>query len=82
MSAGVEADRNFTMKRAGKGVDDSAARHSNRADEAKTGKSWAETNGIGNRDGFMGLSGALGRAVATIGTLALLICCPAFVFIL
>ena len=46
------------------------------------GKSWAETDGTGDRDGFLGFTGAIGQAISLMGTLSLLICCPAIVILL
>ena len=52
------------------------------ADDVTAGKSWAETDGMGDRDGFLGFSGAVGQAISLMGTLSLLICCPAIVILL
>mmetsp|Transcript_9693 Transcript_9693/g.17455 ORF Transcript_9693/g.17455 Transcript_9693/m.17455 type:complete len:477 (-) Transcript_9693:77-1507(-) len=73
------------MKRAGKGGEPATADPASIetiSSPANNAKSWAETSGVGDRDGFMALSGASGQAVALLGTLALLLCCPAFVFVL
>ena len=39
-------------------------------------KSWAETDGSGDRNGVWGVSGAAGEVLALIGTILLVVCCP------
>ncbi len=51
------------------------ARRTPRKPAAKT---WAETDGTGDRNSVWGLSGAAGKAVAWLGAAALMIACPAF----
>mmetsp|Transcript_29310 Transcript_29310/g.73636 ORF Transcript_29310/g.73636 Transcript_29310/m.73636 type:complete len:477 (+) Transcript_29310:213-1643(+) len=73
------------MKRAGKSGSDAAGEVRSDATDTVSAagkKSWAESAGVGDRDGFMGLSGAAGQAIALLGTLILLLGCPAFVIIL
>jgi hypothetical protein len=74
------------MKRTGKGStpvkSNGALAKESSAVEGKPGKSWAETDGTGDRDGFMGFSGGVGKAISLIGTLSLLICCPVIVMLL
>lgn len=41
-------------------------------------RSWAESNGTGDRKGVWGISGAAGTALSVAGTLALMFCCPMF----
>lgn len=41
-------------------------------------RSWAESNGTGDRKGVWGISGAAGTALSIAGTLALMFCCPMF----
>ena len=40
--------------------------------------SWAETHGAGDHSGAWGIEGAAGKALAYAGTMALMLCCPAF----
>ncbi len=74
------------MKRAGKGStpgkSNGAVAKESSVGKGKPGKSWAETDGTGDRDGFMGFSGAVGKAISLMGTLSLLICCPVIVILL
>uniref|UniRef100_A0A061S7K6 7-dehydrocholesterol reductase n=1 Tax=Tetraselmis sp. GSL018 TaxID=582737 RepID=A0A061S7K6_9CHLO len=71
-----------TPDTASKGREPLSEPHTNGVAKASNKTSWAESNGIGDRDGFMGLSGAAGHAVALLGTVVLLVGCPAFVFVL
>lgn len=49
-------------------------------EEPETSRSWAETAGAGDRDGaFLGLQGAMGNAVALLGSLLIMIASPAVV---
>jgi hypothetical protein len=41
-------------------------------------KTWAETDGAGEHTGAWGIEGAVGYALAYVGTLILIIGCPAF----
>ena len=41
-------------------------------------RSWAESNGTGDRKGVWGINGAAGTALSVVGTLALMLCCPMF----
>ena len=41
-------------------------------------QAWADTHGAGRDAGAWGVGGAAGVALAYSGTLALMICCPAF----
>lgn len=52
----------------------------NGVDEPQTDgkKTWADTHGAGEHVGAWGLEGPAGYAVAYLGTLALMIGCPAF----
>lgn len=42
------------------------------------GKSWAESDGTGDRNSFLGLSGTLGKLVSVVGASILMVICPAF----
>jgi hypothetical protein len=46
------------------------------------GNSWAETAGTGGRSGAWGLSGVLGSMIAWVGTVLLVVCCPAITILL
>ena len=45
-------------------------------------KSWADTAGVGDRDGAWGIGGAAGFVLQYAGAFILLTCCPAFVIYL
>lgn len=49
-----------------------------RSQNGSKAKAWADTNGTGDRHGFLGLSGTLGVIAAYLGAVALMIVCPAF----
>ena len=42
----------------------------------KDPKSWAETNGTGDRNGFLAIGGVAGWVIANVGTLAIMALCP------
>lgn len=45
-------------------------------------KSWADSAGVGDRDGAWGIGGAAGWVLQYAGAFLLLTCCPAFVIYL
>lgn len=58
-------------------VDDDVDQSPEKSEMAK-GKTWAESNGAGDRSGAWGLSGSFGALVALSGVLALMSLSPAF----
>lgn len=46
--------------------------------QAVGGKTWAESDGTGDRNSFLGLSGTLGKLVSVVGASVLMVICPAF----
>ena len=62
----------------------SAASTPNSAPEnaSTSSKSWADSAGVGDRDGAWGIGGAAGFVLQYAGAFLLLTCAPAFVFYL
>lgn len=51
---------------------------SRRSPRKPAAKTWAETDGTGDRNSVWGLSGAAGKVVAWLGAAGLMVACPAF----